>query len=99
METLENETSVRVLVLNVTVGACPKGSKPVPRIVILVVALLTEALSITTVVAANADMLLTISNNITRPSEPHLWVIFASSASNYFQFSEFFNLLNRLQSP
>jgi hypothetical protein len=75
METLENETSVSVLVLNVTVGACPEGSKPVPRIVILFNALLAEALSITTGVAATASRLLIKSNNVIRQTEPYLWVI------------------------
>jgi hypothetical protein len=54
IETLENETSVRAVVLNVTVGAVPEGSKPVPEIVIWVTTLLTETLSITTGVAAAA---------------------------------------------
>jgi hypothetical protein len=52
MELLENEIKVRALELNVTVGACPEGSKPRPKIEIWVSLLLTEALSITTVVAA-----------------------------------------------
>jgi hypothetical protein len=66
---LEYEIKVRVLVLNVTVGACPEGSKPRPKIEIWVNLLLTEALSITTVVAA-ADRLVT-NNNIARQSKPH----------------------------
>lgn len=47
MELLENETSVSVLALNVTVGAFPEGSKPCPEIVIWVNPLLTETLSMT----------------------------------------------------
>jgi len=74
MEVLLTETSVKVLVLNVTVGDVPEGSKPDPRIVIWVNLLLTEALLITTVVAA-AGRLLTRSN-ATRQSGAHLGVTF-----------------------
>jgi hypothetical protein len=54
MEVFENETSIKVLVLNVTVGAAPEGWKPDPEIAIWVSPLLTETLSITTAVAPAA---------------------------------------------
>jgi hypothetical protein len=74
MELLENEITVRLLVLNVTLGACPEGSNPWPEIESWVNLPLTEALSITTVAAAN-DRLVT-NNNITRQSKAQRCVTF-----------------------